>query len=67
MGDARSHSNRNVPLFMAGAGIKGGQVTQVSSSTTQGDLYKTVARLLGADQHPNYRNFGSSGVDQVLV
>ncbi len=66
MGDARSHSNNNVALYMAGAGIKGGQMTQVSSSTTQRDLFKTAAHLLGADQHPNYRNWNGSVLSQIL-
>ena len=67
MGDARSHSNNNVALFMAGAGIKGGQVTQVSSSVTQRELFQTAAHLLGADQHANFRNWNRSGLSQVLA
>lgn len=67
MGDARSHSNSNVALFMAGAGIKGGQVTNVSSSVTQRELYQTAALMLDADQHPNFRNWGRNGLSQVLA
>jgi len=67
MGDARSHSNNNVALFMAGAGIKGGQVTSVSSSVTQRELFQTAAQLLGADQHANFRSWNRSGLNQVLV
>jgi hypothetical protein len=66
-GDARAHANSNVPLFMAGAGIKGGQVTQVSASTTQTSMFQTTARLLGADQHANFRDWGNSGIDAVLI
>lgn len=67
MGDARSHSNNNVALFMAGAGIKGGKVTQVSSNVTQRELFQTAAHLLGADQHGNFRNWNRSGLSQVLL
>jgi hypothetical protein len=66
MGDARSHSNDNVALFMAGAGIKGGQVTSVSSSVTQRELFQTAAYLLGANEHPNFRDWGRSSLAQVL-
>lgn len=67
MGDARSHSNNNVALFMAGAGIKKGTVTEVSASVTQRDLFKTAAQLLGADNHPNYRNWNGNVLNQILV
>lgn len=67
MGDARSHSNNNVALFMAGAGIKGGQVTQVSASVTQRELYQTAAYILGAEQHANFRSWGRSGLSQVVI
>jgi len=67
MGDARSHSNNNVALFMAGAGIKGGQVTTVGSNVTQRELFQTAAQLLGADQHPNFRSWGRSVLGQVLI
>lgn len=67
MGDARSHSNDNVALFMAGAGIKGGQVTTVNSSVTQRELYQTAAYILGAEQHANFRNWNRSGLSQVLA
>ncbi len=67
MGDARSHSNSNVALFMAGAGIKGGQVTSVGSNVTQRELFQTAGLILGADEHSNFRNWNRSGLSQVVV
>lgn len=52
MGDADSHGNSNVPMFVAGAGILGGRVIDVAN-TTQSELYQTIGLKLRADQSPN--------------
>ncbi|HEY0715761.1 MAG TPA: DUF1552 domain-containing protein [Polyangia bacterium] len=54
MGDARSHGNDNVPLFVAGAGIKKGAITP-ANGRTQMDIFQVVAQLLHANEHPDAR------------
>ena len=64
MGDARSHTNENVPLLVAGAGIKKGQVTNINGKT-QADIFQAVAQILGADQAPGFRTWSSSPVTGI--
>jgi hypothetical protein len=64
MGDARSHANENVPLLVAGAGIKKGQVTNINGKT-QADIFQAVAQILGADQAPGFRTWSSSPVTGI--
>jgi hypothetical protein len=52
MGDADSHGNSNVPMFVAGGGITGGRVIDVTN-TTQSELYQTIGLKLNAEQSPN--------------
>jgi hypothetical protein len=54
MGDARSHANDNVPLFVAGAGIRRGQIT-AANGKTQADIFQAVAQILRATEHPDAR------------
>jgi hypothetical protein len=54
MGDARNHANDSVPLFVAGAGIKKGQVA-TANGKTQMDIFQVVAQLLHANEHPDAR------------
>ena len=54
MGDARSHANANVPLFVAGAGIRKGQITPANGKT-QADIFQAVAQILRANEHPDAR------------
>ena len=61
MGDARSHANDNVPLFVAGAGIKKGQVT-AASGKTQADLFQAVAQILRANEHPEARVWSANPI-----
>ena len=63
MGDARAHNNVNVPLFVAGGGgaIGRGKVTNASGKNVK-DLYQAVANVLGADEHPNARQWSTSPV-----
>ena len=57
MGDARGHANGNVPLFITGAGIRRGTVTNASGKSTR-NLFGTVAAHLGATEHPDARAWG---------
>jgi hypothetical protein len=66
MGDARAHANDNVPLFVAGAGIRKGQVT-VASGKTQADLFQAVAQILGATQHPDARMWSASPITGIAA
>jgi hypothetical protein len=66
MGDARAHANDNVPLFVAGAGIRKGQVT-VASGKTQADLFQTVAQILRATEHPDARVWSASPVAGIAA
>ena len=61
MGDARAHNNTNVPLFVAGGGnaVQRGRVTNASGKTSA-NLFQTVSNILGANQHPDARNWGST-------
>jgi hypothetical protein len=61
MGDARSHANDNVPLFVAGAGIKKGQIT-AANGKTQADLFQAVAQILRATEHPDARVWSANPV-----
>jgi hypothetical protein len=58
MGDADSHGNTNVPMFVAGAGIAGGRVIDATGKT-QSELYQTIGLKLNADQSPNGAAFRS--------
>ncbi len=58
MGDADSHGNSNVPMLVAGAGITGGRVVDMSGKT-QSELYQTIGLKLNADQSPNGAAFRS--------
>ncbi|HEY0706282.1 MAG TPA: DUF1552 domain-containing protein [Polyangia bacterium] len=66
MGDARSHSNENVALFVAGAGIKKGQVV-AANGKTQVDLFQTVAQLLRANEHPDARVWSTNPLAGVAI
>lgn len=66
MGDARSHANENVPLLVAGAGVKKGQVTNINGKT-QADIFQAVAQILGADQAPGFRTWSSSPVTGIAA
>lgn len=62
MGDANGHGNNDVPMLVAGAGITGSRVLDISGKT-QTDIFHTLALKLRADQSPNstaYRNWGGS-------
>lgn len=64
MGDADSHGNSNVPMFVAGAGITGGRVVDIGGKT-QSEIYQTIGLKLNADQSPNgaaYRNWSTSTI-----
>jgi len=63
MGDARAHNNVNVPLFVAGGGgaIGLNKVTNANGKNVK-DLYQAVANALGANEHPNARNWSSSPI-----
>ncbi len=56
MGDGNAHSAPGTPMFMAGAGIRKNQVTQVNGAS-QMDMYETAAHILGADAHPVYKGW----------
>ena len=59
MGDASTHSNTNVPLFVAGAGVRGGSVT-ANNGRTSADLFQAVSNILGASEHPEARMWSST-------
>jgi hypothetical protein len=64
MGDANSHGNDDVPMFVAGAGITGNRVLDIAGKT-QVEIYQTLGQKLRADQSPNgaaYRNWGVSTI-----
>ena len=64
MGDANSHGNDDVPMFVAGAGITGSRVLDVAGKT-QTEIYQTLALKLRADQSPNgaaYRNWSATTI-----
>jgi Protein of unknown function (DUF1552) len=59
MGDANSHTNENVPMILAGAGISGRRVLDIGGKT-QTDIFHTLALKMRADQSPGaavYRNW----------
>jgi hypothetical protein len=66
MGDARAHANDNVPLFVAGAGVRKGQVT-VAAGKTQADLFQAVAQILRATEHPEARVWSSSPIAGIAA
>lgn len=52
MGDASRHSNRDLPTFVAGGGLKHGQhirIDQKKDKTLLGDLYITLMQQLGME------------------
>lgn len=62
MGYADSHSNEDVPMLVAGAGITGGRLLNMGGKT-QADIYHTLALKMRADQSANstaYRNWGGT-------
>jgi hypothetical protein len=62
MGLADAHSNDDVPMILAGAGITGGRVLDIGKKT-QADIFHTLALKMRADQSPNsaaYRNWGGT-------
>jgi hypothetical protein len=62
MGLADAHSNDDVPMILAGAGIAGGRTLEIGKKT-QADIFHTLALKMRADQSPNstaYRNWGGS-------
>lgn len=64
MGDADSHGNTNVPMLVAGAGITGGRVLDITGKT-QSEIYQTIGLKLKADQSPNgsvFRNWATSTI-----
>ena len=64
MGDADQHTNVDVPMLLAGAGIAGGRSTVISGKN-QADVFQTVGRLLGADQSKygsTYRDWKKGGI-----
>lgn len=61
MGDARAHNNTNVPMFVAGAGVRGGSVTNASGRRSV-DLFQGVSDALGVSSHPQARNWSSSPI-----
>ena len=66
MGDGRNHSNVNVPLWVAGAGIRKGTVT-VATGKTQADIFQVVAQLLRANEHPDFRVWSTSPIAGLTV
>lgn len=66
MGDGKDHLNSNVPMFVAGGGsaVQKGKVTSMGGSN-QMAMYETVARILGADQHPNYVPLSANPVSGI--
>lgn len=69
MGDASRHSNANLPVFLAGGGLKHGQHLafdrDTSDSPLLGDLYLTMLQQMGveADRFSN----ASRNMNQYLV
>lgn len=66
MGDGKDHLNSNVPMFIAGGGgaVQTGKISDMGGKN-QTAMYETVARILGADQHPAYKTLSSSTVSGV--
>ncbi|HEY7772794.1 MAG TPA: DUF1552 domain-containing protein [Marinagarivorans sp.] len=64
MGDGNAHSAPDTPMFMAGAGVRAGQVTPVGGAS-QMDMFETAARILGADAHPAFKGWGGSPISGV--
>lgn len=59
MGNGNLHSNENVPMFVAGAGVRKGTVTNVGGKN-QANVYAAVANIIGADSHPNFSQYSST-------
>ena len=59
MGNGNLHSNENVPMFVAGAGVRKGTVTNIGGKN-QANVYATVAKIIGADAHPNFAKYKST-------
>lgn len=58
MGNGNLHTNDNVPMFVAGAGVRKGRTTNIGGKN-QANVYATVANIIGADAHPNFSNYKS--------
>ena len=59
MGNGNLHSNENVPMFVAGAGVRRGTTTNIGGKN-QANVYASVANLIGADSHPNFSKYRST-------
>jgi len=59
MGDGSQHGNDNVPMFIAGAGVRKGTTTNVGGKN-QANMYASVAKILGADSHPEFSKYKST-------
>ncbi len=64
MGDGNAHSAPDTPMFMAGAGVRAGQITRMNGAS-QLDMYETAARILGANSHPAYKSWSSRTISGV--
>lgn len=66
-GNADSHTNDNVPHFVAGAGITGGKVSDIAGKT-QIDIFQSLGQLLGAHESPAgaaYRDWQVAGISGI--
>jgi hypothetical protein len=69
MGDASRHSNANLPIFLAGGGLKHGSYIAIDRNASDapllGDLYVTMLQQLGIEQD-RFSN-ASRNMNQYLV
>ena len=64
MGDADKHTNGNIPMCVAGGGINGGKVINMSGKT-QGELFQTVSEKLGVAGQDGAKTWASSTISGV--
>ena len=69
MGDASRHSNANLPICLAGGGLKHGSYIAIDRNASDapllGDLYVTMLQQLGIEQD-RFSN-ASRNMNQYLV
>ena len=62
MGDADKHANGNIPMCVAGGGIKGGKVVD---GKTQAELFQTVSEKLNVAGQDGAKKWADSTISGV--
>lgn len=64
MGDADKHTNGNIPMCVAGGGISGGKIVNMSGKT-QSELFQTVSEKLGVAGQDGAKKWANSTISGV--